>query len=280
MSADAFGQYLTQWREASPQRSTAWLFLRPAEQRRYGALAALEREWIKVLREVTEPQVATVKLGWWREELQRAHAGEASHPLTQALFAEADARSIAPAYWAAAIDAAALAVDPVPPADFAAQRAAALPLAQALAQLETALWFGSDRSAARAREAALLAWLLDGVVALASEVARGRSPLPMSLLARHGLAVAELATDGPARRAALHDYVADLAQTLATARTLEGPLTLFRATELAANGAALRKAARAPDPLQGLFAPRHGLGNLVKTWRAARAWRRATRRAG
>ncbi|HEU0276571.1 MAG TPA: squalene/phytoene synthase family protein [Rhodanobacteraceae bacterium] len=279
MSAGAFDQYLTQWREASPQRSTAWLFLRPAEQRRYGALAALEREWIKVLREVTEPQVATIKLGWWREEMQRACAGAASHPLTQALFAEADACDIASVYWTAAIDAAALAVDPVPPADFAAQRAAALPFAQALAQLETALWFGPGKPVARACEAVVLAWLLDGLMALGPELARGRSPLPMNLLARHGLAVAGLATDGAARRGALHDYVAELAQALVTADRMEGPLTLFRATELTADRATLRRAARAPDPLRGLVAPRHGLRNLIKTWRAARAWRRAARRA-
>ncbi len=275
MSADALGPYLAQWRDARPQRKAAWLFLRPAEQRRYGALAALEREWIKALREISEPQVATIKLGWWREEMQRACAGEPSHPLTQLLFADPRVRAVAPAYWAAAVDAAALAVDPPPAADFAAQRAAAAPFAQAVAQLETALWFASDRPLARAGEVATLAWLVEGLRALTAEVGHGRPPLPMNLLARHGLVVGGLTRDGPQRRAALHDYVDALGQAFAAATDLAGPLTLFRAVQCNVDRAALHAARRTADPLQGLLAPRYGVRDLLQTWRAARTWRAA-----
>jgi phytoene synthase len=277
VSTDALGQYLTQWREAQPQRGVAWLFLRPDEQLRYGALAALEREWVKALREVTEPQVATIKLGWWREELQRADAGAASHPLTQSLFADPRVRAVASALWAAAIDAAALAVDPAPAVDFAAQRAAALPYARAVAALETALWFEGDASVDRAAEVTMLAWLVAGLRALQAEVGHGRPPLPMNLLARHGLVVGGLATDGPARRAALRDYVDALAEATTAADALPGPLTLFRGAQFGADRATLRAARRSDDPLRGLLAPRHGVGDMVRTWRAARAWRAAAR---
>ena len=87
MSETAFDDYLVQWRGASPERAIAWLFLRPGERVCFGALAALEHEWLKVVREAREPQVAAARLGWWREEMQRATQGQARHPLTQGLFA-------------------------------------------------------------------------------------------------------------------------------------------------------------------------------------------------
>ncbi|HEY9110152.1 MAG TPA: squalene/phytoene synthase family protein [Rhodanobacteraceae bacterium] len=273
MSTGACDDYLTQWRQASPQRAMAWLFLHRDERVCYGALAALVHEWRKAVREVSEGQVAVAKLGWWREEMQRAAQGHARHPLTQALFADARANSVPRACWTVPVEAAIAMLASPPPADFAAQCAAAAPFADAVAELETRLWFGAGVESARASRVTLLANLVADARALVVEVGHGRSPLPMNLLARHGLTIEALGSDGPGRRAALRDYTADLERGLSDAARMRGPLTLFRAVGLQHDLQALGGAAGADEPLAALQAPTHGLRNLLKTWRAARTWR-------
>lgn len=273
MSESAFDDYLAQWRDASPQRALAWLFLRPDERACFGALAALLHEWRKAVREVRESQVAGVKLGWWREEMQRATQGQARHPLTQALFADPRIRSIPLPYWVAPVDAAVGLLALPSPANVAAQREAEAPFANAVAALETHAWFGEGVDAARMSQAVLLAGLASTARALVAEVEHGRSPIPMNLLARHGLTIEALGRDSAERRAALRDYFGELERAASDAARMQGPLTLFRAVDLQRDRQALERAVRADDPFAALHAPVHGLGNVLKTWRAARKWR-------
>lgn len=277
MSDSAFDDYLSQWRGANPRRALAWLFLHPDERTCFGALAALLREWHKAAREVSEPQVSVAKLGWWREEMQRAPQGEARHPLTQVLFADPRARAVPAAFWIAPVDATGLSLAASPAADFATQCAAARPLADALAALETRVWFGGGAGASRAARVGLFTRLCSDLRALGAEVARGRSPLPMQLLARHGLTIEGLAQDSPARRAALRDHAQAIRQGLADAAKMAGPLTLFGDVELQHDLVALRQAGEADEPLSVLAANRHGLSQALKTWRAARRWRGVAR---
>lgn len=273
MSDGAFDEYLSAWRDADPQRVYAWLFLQPDERIRYGGCAALVREWRKMLREVREPQVAVAKLGWWREELQRAADGEPRHPLTQALFADARVRALPLSYWTAVVDATLLRVGAAPCTDFEAQRHAFAPLASAIAELETRLWFATSTDVARAAAVTALAMLVADLRALPVEVERGRSPLPMSLLARHGLTIEGLAKQAPARRDALRDYAHLMREALVEAAGMPGPLTLFRATALQHDLQSLERAAGAEDPLATLRVSGLGFGAWLKTWRAARRWR-------
>lgn len=273
MSDGALESYLSSWREADPQRACAWLFLRRAERIRYGACAAMIHEWWKTIHEVREPQVAVAKLGWWREELQRAAEGEARHPLTQSLFADPRVREVPLSCWTAVVDAALLAITASPAADFVAQHSAAAPLAKAIAELETHVWFGTQAVNPRAAAVTAVANLVADVRALTAEVEHGRSPLPMNLLARHGLTIGGLVADGPDRRAALRDFALLLRDALAEAATMSGPLILFRAIGLQHDLDSLERAARADAPLPTLCAPGFGFGNLLKTWRAARTWR-------
>lgn len=63
----------------------SFLFL-PQEQRSaITALYAFCREVDDVVDECSEPQIARIKLQWWREEIQQTFAGSARHPVTQAL---------------------------------------------------------------------------------------------------------------------------------------------------------------------------------------------------
>lgn len=273
---DSFDAYLARWREATPSSAVAWLFLRHAERIRYGGLAALEYEWRRAAHDVREPQVAAAKLGWWREELQRAVEGQSRHPLTQRLFAEARMRAIPLRFWTAPVDAVTASLFASAPADFPAQRHLAAPLANALAALETRAWFGREAAGERAAGVIALTGLVANARALETEVGHGRSPLPMNLLARHGLTLDGVATDAPPRRAALRDYLADLRRELARAATIPGPLALFRAMELQHDLDALTRALVAPDPLPALRKPAHSFSGVLKTWRAARMWRGTT----
>jgi phytoene synthase len=273
VSESAFDDYLAQWRGASPERAVAWLFLRPGERACFGAVAALEHEWLKVVHEAREPQVAATRLGWWREEMQRAPQGQARHPLTQGLFATSRASGVPAACWTAPVEAAmALLVAP-PPADFAAQCRAAGPLAEALADLDTRVWFGGVVTGTRAAKVTLLAHLVAGLRGLEAAAGRGRSPLPMNLLARHGLTIDALGSDSPARRAAVRDHAAELQRELAAAVRMQGPLTLFRAAGLQRDLDTLGRALQADEPLAALRSPAFGLRGLLKTWRTARTWR-------
>ena len=65
----------------------SFLFLPPNRRRAITALYAFCREVDDVVDECQEPQLAATKLAWWRQELARFSAGQAQHPVTQALQA-------------------------------------------------------------------------------------------------------------------------------------------------------------------------------------------------
>ena len=64
----------------------AFLFLPPERRAAITAFYAFCREVDDVVDEVTDPGVAATKLAWWQQEVQRAYAGQASHPVMKALM--------------------------------------------------------------------------------------------------------------------------------------------------------------------------------------------------
>ena len=73
---------------AAPRGSTAYyalLFAPPAQRQAATAILAFGREVSEVVSECTDPDVARAKLEWWRQELERAYAGQPQHPVTRAL---------------------------------------------------------------------------------------------------------------------------------------------------------------------------------------------------
>jgi phytoene synthase len=64
----------------------AFLFLPPQRRAAITAFYAFCREVDDVVDEVSDPTVAHSKLAWWRDEVQRAFAGNPSHPVMQALM--------------------------------------------------------------------------------------------------------------------------------------------------------------------------------------------------
>jgi phytoene synthase len=63
----------------------AFLFLPPPRRAAITAFYAFCREVDDVVDEVSDPAIAQQKLAWWRSEVQKSFAGEASHPVMKAL---------------------------------------------------------------------------------------------------------------------------------------------------------------------------------------------------
>lgn len=86
-----------------PYRSTAvpsgtarylsWLFAAPEARAALQGVYALTSEWRALAEPASEAAIAHVKLGWWREELERAAAGRPVHPITRFLRALPGARA-------------------------------------------------------------------------------------------------------------------------------------------------------------------------------------------
>jgi phytoene synthase len=82
----------------------AFLFL-PAERRAaITAFYAFCREVDDVVDEVNDPGVAATKLAWWQKEVQQAYAGQANHPVMQALMPHAKAFGIQAQHLLAVIE--------------------------------------------------------------------------------------------------------------------------------------------------------------------------------
>ena len=67
----------------------AFLFLPPERRAAITAFYAFCREVDDVVDEVSDPGVAATKLAWWQKEVQQSFAGQASHPVMQALMPHA-----------------------------------------------------------------------------------------------------------------------------------------------------------------------------------------------
>lgn len=65
----------------------SFMFLEPEARRDITVLYAFCREVDDVVDECSEPELARVKLAWWRDEIARAFDGQPQHPVGQALQA-------------------------------------------------------------------------------------------------------------------------------------------------------------------------------------------------
>ena len=275
--SDALHSYVDKWLAAQPAQRVALAFVDPARYPGHIALAALEQELLGAAYGIREPHVAVTKLNWWAEELAGAAHSGGRHPLTQLLFDDARAMRIGSERWLAPVLAAMAQLEEGTAADFAAQLAAAAQLHGALAALETAWWFGEAATPARAARLATLAHLLHALRRLDDDAERDRLPLPMALLARHGLSREQLRHPGTARNAAVRDQLHELTAAWQDAAGLPGPLSVFRATESRVGERLARRAAGAAEPLQTLQRARAsgGMATTLAAWQAARRWQRS-----
>jgi phytoene synthase len=278
VSDAAVQSFVEKWLSVQPQQRVALPFIDQAQRDGYLALAALEQELIASAYGIREPQVATSKLNWWAEELSGAAASGGRHPLTKALFAQANARAIPAERWLTPVLAAMGQLDEGTASDFSSQVAAASQMHGALAALETAWWYGVDAPAERATKIATLSHLLYVLTRLEDDAERERLPLPMARLARFGLSRTQLGQDSPERRAALKAQLGDIIAGFRQAACMDEPLSVFRSIEAHTGASLAARAARAAEPLAALQTGQGkiSLSTTWHAWKATRAWQRRT----
>lgn len=257
------------WGQTHPELGLALKFVAAHERAAQSAFACLVCELEHAAFGIREAQPAAIKLQWWGEEFARAGRGEARHPLTQALQAQAGFAAIPLAHWYKVIAGAFAQRDPEPAADRAAlldsYAALYLPLALVEGMLFPTL-VGEQVARTRVRSRALRE-----TAGLADALRDGRLPLPLDLLARHRLARGDLARPSLQQAAALREWLRALASD--GADTAGGRLGVLNAAGASADRWRALHAAKASEPLSAL---QEALVRLPMraTWAAWRAARR------
>jgi len=259
----AYASFEEKWLAEYPENAFVALFLPAGLRLRASAFGTLIHELTHAAVRVGEAQVAAAKLAWWQQELAEATSGRPRHPVTQVLFAESGA---GPAQRWTALAATALQLlddAPAPSADALIERLR--PFHAAVDAAEAALFAHPAVSAgARVRQRT--------VSHLLHELAGNtqRLPVPLDLLARHGIGRADLGTTSAARSALVRDFIQALA---AHSPGDAAGGTLAQRVRARLDAALMCGALAAGDPLAYLRArtPSTRWQALWITWREARA---------
>jgi phytoene synthase len=268
----AFASFEQEWLDAHPEYAIASIFLPPAQRRRENAFAVLVHELGAAAR-LHEPQVATAKLSWWRGELTGAVSGRSSHPIARELFADAGVSNVDPALWLALADAAL--------AQHGNTAAATLPelLGQrgafhgVVARIESAMSGGTNADVESNATLWTITQLLRELPQL--EHADDNLPLPLDLLARHGVTRSGLSAPTAQRTALLRDHLGALAAVSAECVRASSARSLYQRVRVRHDGALLTAARNASDPLV-CVSERLRPGRWASLWVA---WREARARS-
>ncbi|HLS84125.1 MAG TPA: hypothetical protein VK016_05620 [Arenimonas sp.] len=246
----ALGHFVGKWHQREPEMALADPFCPPAQRPHFRAWGALLHELREAAFELSDPSVTAGKCQWWAEALLALEAGEGRHPVTTALVgAPGEWRGLAAALLAVAGE------EPERPGDTAAALAQLMPLAEALAAAEAAL-FGADAAAPRAIAVHLLLQRLPEGLAAADQ-----ARLPLHLLARHGLDAGSVAAGQG------EPLLRDWGRELAAALPAPSPgLALFRRLRTGFDRVRLQRLGRGPR-----FDPPAPLATVLRAWRLARA---------
>jgi phytoene synthase len=270
MPTPGFAELEQKWLAAWPENRAVAVFLDPAQRRRAHAFGVLVHELSLAAFHVREPQVAASKLDWWQQELGSAAFGNPHHPITQELFADDVARESDPTLWPALADGALAQLDQPGAGTLAALIEQLEPLHGAVAAAESALLLGGAGSPEANAALWTFSHLLHELPTLAS--GEGRLPLPLGLLARHGLARADLAQPSPARSRLLKDFLDELVLEINGALGVASARTLRMRTRVRLDRDLITAALKNVDPLPYLVThARPGYWpSLWAAWREAR----------
>jgi phytoene synthase len=268
-SAAAFASFEQKWLAVQPENVFVAIFL-PADQRqRASAFGSLVHELEQSAFHVREPEVAATKLAWWRQELADAAAGNARHPISKVLFADARAQAVEPGLWPALAEGAAALIEPAPAASASALFSQLAVFYAAVAHVEYALFPGGTEDY---RNNATL-WTISHLLRDLTDPSRFDLSLPLDLLARHCATRATVANVAALRTAVARDYLAELTRRIEGALALASPPSLGRRVRTRLDLALAIGAQRASDPLAHLAAhtPAGRWRSLMAAWREARA---------
>jgi len=182
-------------RNAAPAGSALHYALRLAPSDRRAAIAAVHafcREVREAGRSVSDANVARLKLGWWRTEIDAAYVGNAQHPVAQALSPAVRAFALPRSAFDAVIDGVALDVGRDACANFAALEAFCRQVGGGVAGLATRILGGNESTQPYASDLGVALQLTAIVQRVAADLRHGRVYLPQDDLARHGVTTEDL----------------------------------------------------------------------------------------
>jgi phytoene synthase len=201
---------------APPGSSLAYAVAVLQGERRAAMLAvhAFCREVSDVAREVADPAVARLKLGYWRTELTAAFDGKPQHPVTQALAPKIAAFGLPHTIFDALLDGVAADFDGPLYGSFAALEAHCRAVAGSVWHLSAEICGGCDPAAQDfARELGIALQLTSFIRTLGADAPRGRIYVPRDELVRFGVETSSLM-----RRETTPALIALLAHQAARAR--------------------------------------------------------------
>lgn len=257
MIRDDSDHFVAKWLDAEPWHRLLLVFESPANRRARRLIEALGHELRGTALDSSDARVVAARLGWWMEEWQQLAAGTPRHPVTIALASIAD-QPIAAQAGAAWVDAAtALAIDasdPTTPARI--ERWQRYTQAQAAASQS---WLRASGGDAAVHAASLL---VERIGMRQADLKAGRLPVPLDVLARHGLTRSQFVDDDAATARALADYAGDLALSLGRSsaasagsyRRAQAALARLRARGIAPTAASAASGAARLPPLRSAFA--------------------------
>jgi phytoene synthase len=177
----------------------AFLFLPAPRRAAITAFYAFCREVDDVVDEVQDPGVAQTKLGWWRQEVARAYAGQASHPALQALMPHAALYGIEPRHLLAVIDGCQMDLDQNRYLDFANLQQYCHLVARVVGEVAARIFGQTQPQTTDYAHRLGLAFQLTNIIRdVGEDAARGRIYLPVNDLQRFDVKAHELVKRGAA----------------------------------------------------------------------------------
>ena len=171
----------------------AFLFLPPPRRAAITAFYAFCREVDDVVDETRDPGVAATKLAWWRQEVQRAFAGQASHPVMQALMPHTEAYGITAQHLLQVIEGCQMDLDQTRYLDFAGLQRYCHLVAGVVGEVAARIFGHSDPATITYAHQLGLALQLTNIIRdVGDDARRGRIYLPMSELQRFDVKAHEL----------------------------------------------------------------------------------------
>ena len=167
--------------------------LKPEVRAGITAFYALCRELDDVVDECSDPQVARIKLAWWRTEIGRLYEGKPEHPVTQALLPATRSRHIPLAWLEEIVDGMEMDLDQQRYGDYRSlllycHRAAGV-VGQAAAEI---FGYQNRQTLKYAHELGLAFQLTNIIRDVGEDARRGRIYLPLNELDRFGVKPVEI----------------------------------------------------------------------------------------
>ena len=167
----------------------SFLFLPPERRSAITALYAFCREVDDIVDDVHEPGVAHAKLAWWRQEIGRAYAGQAQHPVARALQSVATRYPLPEAHFQTVIDGMAMDLEQNRYLDFAALEQYCHRVAGVVGLMSAEIFgYENPETQSYARDLGIAFQLTNILRDVGEDARRGRIYLPQEDLARFGVA--------------------------------------------------------------------------------------------